>query len=182
MKTDHKPMPVRALAPWFGSGRLIAPLVGRELAGCKWVGVPFAVGMSEIAEIQARSIAVNDLHRHVINLARVVADPIGGPMLARRLRNLPFHPDVLVDAQVFCKDFCPQDHASIAAAVNYFICCWMGRSASGGCDREFQGGISTRWNANGGDSNTRFRSAIRGLAEWRKIMRRCSFTCLDAFE
>jgi hypothetical protein len=39
---------------------MIAPLVGRELAGCKWVGVPFAGGMSEIAEIDARSIAVNE--------------------------------------------------------------------------------------------------------------------------
>lgn len=45
----------RAIAPWFGAGRTIAPLVGQELRGCKWVGVPFAGGMSEIAEISARA-------------------------------------------------------------------------------------------------------------------------------
>ena len=183
-----KSMPVRALAPWFGSGRTIAPLIGRELAGCKWVGVPFAGGMSEIAEIQASSIAVNDLHRHVINLARVVANPDLRRWLVQNLDRLAFHPDTLKQAQGACRvyesdplpdtNLIPSKHW----AMWYFVCCWMGRSASGGCDREFQGGISTRWNANGGDSNTRYRSALRGLAEWGRIMRRCSFTCMDAFD
>jgi DNA adenine methylase len=189
-KKTKDPMPVRALAPWFGSGRMIAPLVGRELAGCKWIGVPFAGGMSEIAEIDARSIAVNDLHRHVVNLARVVACDIRRQHLCIRLSRLPFHPDTLATAQRNCREIenAGDDWLSVDsdpdtyAALWYFVCCWMGRSASGGCPREFEGGISTRWNANGGDSNTRYRSALRGLVEWGRIMRRCSFTCLDAFE
>jgi site-specific DNA-adenine methylase len=183
-KSKQATMPVRALAPWFGSGRLIAPLVGRELAGCKWIGVPFAGGMSEIAEIDARSIAVNDLHRHVINLAMVVADREARREMMRRLIGYPFHPEVLRTAQDYCRRTEPivWQGLDIPLATYYFVCCWMGRSASGGCPREFNGGISTRWNANGGDSNTRYRSALRGLAEWGRIMRRCSFTCLDAFE
>ncbi|MCY2965196.1 MAG: hypothetical protein NT069_16445 [Planctomycetota bacterium] len=186
--TTKREMPVRALAPWFGAGRMIAPLVGRELAGCKWVGVPFAGGMSEIAEIDARSIAVNDLHRHVMNMAMVVAVDASG--MARALSRVPFHPDALKFAQAKCLemerggwDFGELAHsAEFNWAVNYFICCWMGRSHKAGGADEFNGGISTRWNANGGDSNTRYRSALRGLVEWGRIMRRCSFTCLDAFE
>lgn len=176
------PMPTRALAPWFGSGRMIAPLVGRELEGCSWVGIPFAGGMSEVAEITARSVAVNDLHRHVINLARVVASFGSRQELLRRLTRLPFHPDVLTSAQQYCRLHDPEGLYDFDCALNYFVCCWMGRShKSGGVD-EFNGGISTRWNANGGDSNVRYRSSLRGLVQWGRIMRRCSFTCLDAFD
>ena len=138
----------------------------------------------EIAEIQASSIAVNDLHRHVINLAMVVADQQARREMMRRLMGYPFHPDMLRAAQEYCRRTEPitWQGLDIALATNYFVCCWMGRSnKSGGVD-EFNGGISTRWNANGGDSNTRYRSALRGLVEWGRIMRRCSFTCLDAFE
>ena len=184
MPEDKGAMPVRALAPWFGAGRTIAPLVAAELAGCKWVGVPFAGGMSEVAAIDARSIAVNDLHRHVINLARVVADDAMRRELIKRLTRVPFHPEILSESQGWCKDNAPacMDHGDPLAAYHYFICCWMGRSHKAGCRDEFGGSLSTRWNANGGDSNTRYRSAVRGLVEWGRIMRRCSFTCLDAFE
>ncbi|NBW11355.1 MAG: hypothetical protein EBR82_25315 [Caulobacteraceae bacterium] len=177
-------MPVRALAPWFGAGRTIAPLVAEELAGCKWVGVPFAGGMSEVAAIDARSIAVNDLHRHVINLARVVADGAMRRELLKRLTRVPFHPEILSESQGWCRDNAPacMDHGDPLAAYHYFVCCWMGRSHKAGCRDEFSGSLSTRWNANGGDSNTRYRSAVRGLVEWGRIMRRCSFTSMDAFE
>jgi site-specific DNA-adenine methylase len=183
MPEDKDAMPVRALCPWFGAGRLIAPLVAQELAGCKFVAVPFCGGMSEIAEIDARSIAVNDLHRHVINLARVVADDAMRRELIKRLARVPFHPEILFESQTWCKDNAPEcmDHGDPIAAYHYFVCSWMGRSHKAGCRDEFNGGLSTRWNANGGDSNTRYRSAVRGLVEWGRIMRRCSFNCIDAF-
>lgn len=187
--TTKDTMPTRALAPWFGSGRLIAPLVGRELEGCSWVGIPFAGGMAEVAEINARSVAVNDLHRHVINLARVVADDDLRGWLIRRLKRTAFHPDELRLSQQYCREsflagdrLTEEDTPHVDSAVHYFVCCWMGRSHKAGGVDEFNGGISTRWNSNGGDSNVRYRSALRGLAEWGRIMRRCSFTCLDAFE
>src|SRR5687767_7607129 len=90
-------MKTTALAPWFGSARMIAPLIAKELRGCKWVGVPFAGGMSELAHIKASTIVVSDLHRHVINLARVVAER--RELLQSQLVALTFHPDELRDAQ-----------------------------------------------------------------------------------
>ena len=186
---QKNPLPVRALAPWFGAGRLIADAVGRELEGCSWVAIPFAGGMSEVAAIGARSIAVNDKHRHIINLARVVADDGLRAWLVRRLKRIAFHPDELKWAQHYClesflarESLDMEDTPHVDSAVAYFITCWMGRSHKSGSVDEFNGGISTRWNANGGDSNVRYRSALRGLVEWGRIMRRCSFTCLDAFE
>ena len=90
---------IKCVAPWFGSNRLLAGVVGQALDGCEWVGVPFAGGMAELLQIGARTMAVNDLHRHVVNLARVMADERLGPRLYRVLRRQVFHPDVLAEAQ-----------------------------------------------------------------------------------
>lgn len=176
-------MKVTALAPWFGSNRMLAERVGQELEGCAWVGVPFAGGMCELAHIRARTLAVNDKHRHVMNLATRVAYDASG--LARQLARMPFHPDALLEAQEFCRlveanGF--QDTDSFEWAKYYFVCCWMGRSHKSGINDEFNGGLSIRWNANGGDSAVRYRSAVKSLAAWQRVMRRCTFTTMDCFD
>src|SRR5690606_10176371 len=96
-------MKVTALVPWFGSNRSCASYVGEAMKGCEWVGVPFAGSMTEVRYIEARSVLVNDLHRHLINLARVTADTWLGPELYRHLRRRVFHPDELAWAQSVCK-------------------------------------------------------------------------------
>jgi len=63
----------------------------------------------------------------------------------------------------------------------YFVSQWMNRSAKSGTDGEFTGNLPVRWNANGGDSNTRYRSAVHSLVEWRRILQRCNFTVMDCF-
>lgn len=78
---------VTALAPWFGSNRTLAPQVGELLNGCRWVGVPFAGSMTELIYIDAPTLVVSDLHRHVINLATVAADEGANRELRRRLKN-----------------------------------------------------------------------------------------------
>ncbi len=181
-------MTISALAPWYGSNRMLAPNVGAALKGCRWVGIPFAGGLSEVAEIKAPTIVCNDLHKHLINLALIAADPIYGPKLYRRLRRMPFHPWILEAAQRACATYDPPNplggdmEARLNFAVDYFVCCWMGRSAKAGADGEFKGGLPVRWNANGGDSAVRFSSAVQSLRPWRRILERCNFVCEDAFD
>lgn len=173
---------VTALAPWFGSNRMLGKFVGEELRGCKWVGVPFAGGMSELVHVKASTIVVSDLHRHVINLANVVATQ--GARLREELELLAFHPDTLQTAQQHCQAWEEQPDKSLnyEAAKWYFVACWMGRSHKCGIDDEFNGGVSIRWNANGGDSNKRYRSAVASLDAWVSIMKRCNFSVLDCFD
>jgi DNA adenine methylase len=189
-----------ALAPWFGSNRMLARHVGAELDGCSWVGVVFAGGMSELAHIGARSIVANDLHRHVVNLARVTRDPVLGPKLYRRLKRELFHPGVLAEAQARCvardarlpkaptgagllfTDEPVEDAPELDWAADYFVSQWMTRSGSAGTDAEFRGGISGRWDAGGGDSAVRYQSAVNSLVAWRRILKRCNFTSLDCFD
>ncbi len=176
---------VGALAPWFGGNRMNAGAVGELLAGCRWVGIPFAGSMAELTEITAGTIVVGDLHRHVINLANVLKDPYMGPRLIRRLKREAFHPDTLGASQEWCNHRTERpalDNRDVEAARHYFIASWMGRSHKAGTNNEFNGGLSTRWNANGGDSNLRYRNAVRSLNAWRRILQRCSFSVLDVFE
>jgi len=174
-------MKVSALAPWFGSNRSGGHAVGELLDGCRWVGVPFAGSMAEIRHLTASAIVVNDLHRDIINLARVVSTR--GRDLTDELEKLPFHPDVLLEAQNFCRT---QPHPGptpdFDRAKWYFVSQWMGRSGNSGTDKEFTGKLPVRWSASGGDSNTRYRSAVQSVAEWGSTLSKCNFTVLDAFE
>jgi site-specific DNA-adenine methylase len=183
-----------AIAPWFGSNRTLAENVGRALEGCRWVGVPFAGGMSELLHIQAPSVVVSDLHTHVLNLAAVIAHPGLNPQLRERLDGLPCHPDVLAAAQARCRERerCQDDEwfgvglttcePDLDWAVDYFVCAWLSRNGCAGTKGEFNAGHSVRWDAGGGDSATRFRNATDGLAAWQGVMRFCSFVRLDVFK
>lgn len=174
-------MAITALAPWFGSNRMLGPRVGEQFEGCAWVGVPFAGGMAELPYIAARTVVANDLHRHVINLARVSRDEALMGQLVGRLRRVLFHPDELKESQGVCKAAQPGDVPDPDLAYHYFVCCWMGRSSKAGIDDEFNGRPAVRWKADGGDSMVRFRSAIRGLIAFRQTARRCTFETMDAF-
>lgn len=179
-----------ALAPWFGSNRTLGHKVGEALRGCRWVGIPFGGGMPEVLHISAPTIVVGDVHKHVMNLAMVAADAKLGPRLYRELRRLPFHPGTLRAGQAASAtyeylggpDALLDDEQRLHAAKWYFVAVWMGRSANAGTEREFSGGLPVRWNAKGGDSNTRYRSAVKSLVAWRRVFERCNFLCQDCFE
>ncbi len=189
---------VRSLANWYGSNRSCGRRAAAECAGSRFIAVPFAGGMSELIHMNARTIDVNDKHKHLINMARVIADPVNGPKLYRLLRRIAYHVDALRRAQSNCKHrdamdasllfpsgdtpSALSDDESIAWALDYFVCCWMGRASSAGTKREFDASFSIRFDANGGDSATRFANAVRSLPKWRRVFRSCTFTDMDGFE
>ncbi len=171
---------VSTLVPWFGSNRTNAAEPGKLFGKLDWCGVPFAGGMSELLYIQARGLLVNDLHRDVINLARVVANDNLRDWLIEKADSMPFHPDVLMKAQQQCNVIpAPFTDAQPERALAYFVACWMGMSARSGTDKEFGGNISSRFTASGGGSNVRYRSAIKALEEFGKVLREAEFSTLD---
>jgi DNA adenine methylase len=177
---------VTALCPWFGSNRTLAKHVGALLAGRPWVGVPFAGGMSEVRHLTARTILVSDLHRHLINLAKVAQDEGLNHLLRQRLSELPYHPDTLEAAQRSCRQREEGTHTEkdcpLWWACDYFVCAWMARNGKAGTRGEFGASLSVRYDGGGGDSLTRFRNATEALAEWRETFKRCQFVCEDVFD
>lgn len=180
---------IGAIAPWFGSARLLGPAVGQLLKGADWVGIPFAGSMSEIPYIRARTVVINDVHKGVITLARVISDETLGPKLYRRLRRHALHPDDLAESQSICRKM--EQLANCCAALdeetilrwaeNMFVASWLARSGSAGTKTEFDAKLSLRWAAGGGDSAVRFQNAIRSINAWRRSLRRASFSSIDAF-
>lgn len=178
-------MKTTTMAQWYGSNRMLAPRVGQELAGCEWVGVPFCGGCCELPYIQCRSGIASDLHRHIINLARVVREPELLAQLVARLEATPFHQEQLHESQMACLDCDVYDSSfppDVIWAFHYFVAVWMARGGAAGTEKEFDQGLSTRWNAGGGDSCKRFRSATESLAEWQQVCSRWTFLVLDVFE
>lgn len=184
--TKTKKRDITTFVPVFGSNRTNADKPGELLKGCKFVAIAFAGGMSEVRHMKARTIVVNDRHSHIINCAMVAADPKKGPALYRKLRKLAFHPVILRTAQQMCLAWESSDKWDgvtpiLPWAIDYFICAWMARNGTAATDDEFKSGLSIRWDAGGGDSCVRFRSATEALKEWRAILARCTFQCLDCF-
>jgi DNA adenine methylase len=183
---------IATLVPYFGSNRSLARHVGAQLAGRAHVTVPFAGGMCELAHVRAPTLLVSDLHRHVINLANVLRCPRDGPRLVRDLRRVPFHPDLLAQAQAECAAHelagFPNESGPVwerlwnyAWARAYFVCAWVARNGKAGTGDEFAAGLSVRYAPGGGDSAVRFRSAVEALRAWRRIMPRCTFQVRDCF-
>ena len=200
--THPQDMPVKAIAPWFGSNRMLAQNVADELGVCDWIGIPFVGGMAELPKLRARTIVANDVHRHVINLARAMKDPALGPALYRKLRRYVLHPDAVIVAQQRCElrerefdseaELFGNDRNRLRAvgdvapdllwAEDYFVSAWGSRSHTAGSKDEFSSGMSIRWTANGGDSAVRFHNAVRSIPAWRKALKNTSFTTLDGLE
>lgn len=156
---------------------------GKLLRGCTCVAVPFAGGMCEVPHFTANIVNVNDLDRHVINLCEVVRQQ--RRELVDELNATPFHPEALAKSQAMCRWYEKQKITNIPIltwAYHYFVASWMTRGGSGGTGKEFDGGLSVRFKSTGGDSCKRFRSATESLAEWEKVMQRCTFHTLDCFE
>lgn len=185
---------IAAVAPWHGGNRETAERIGAALGTLVWCGVPFSGGVPELPFIDARTGVANDLHRHVINLCRVIKErPVE---LAERLRDVVFHPDELSAAQAVCVSrgvavaslFAGGGPVAISMngdldwAAAYFVSAWMTRGGNAGTLREFMGGLAVRFAGGGGGSGVRFRSAIDSLPGWSRVFERWEFTAVDAFD
>lgn len=190
-------MTIKALAPWFGGARKMAAHIGPELGRLGWCGVLFAGGMPELPHIRTQSGVATDLHRHIINLARVVADDALLLRMIRLVDRLLFHDDVLAAAQRRCLDrevmadsglFSRVEHLvcerepDVEWAADYFVCCWMGRGGYSGRGGELSQSIAVRYTSSGGSSARRWRSAVESLPSWGAVLSRWQFVCQDAFE
>lgn len=188
-------MKINSLAPWFGNNRMLAKRVGVECGKCDWCGVPFCGGAPELPHIECRSGLASDLHRHVINLCRVVSDDVLVQKLVQIADMKLFHPDELAAAQRYCIEReaasmsglfgggCkPSDEPDEEWAAAYLAACWMGRGGHAGKKTEFTQNLAARYTASGGGSAIRYRNMIRSLLAWSRALRRWEFVCEDVFD
>jgi len=192
-------MKIKALAPWFGGKRTMAPDVVAELGPHTQYFEPFCGSMAVLfAKEPSQKETVNDLHGDLVNLSRVIQSPGMAEQLYERLQGALMSEGLLEDARAVLEEgddaetFSPSEPGMVSSpmlerAFWYFIASWMGRNGTAGTERlDYQ--IAVRWTRSGGSPTVRFRNAVESLPAWHRrlqnvvILRRDAFRILDRFE
>lgn len=183
---------IKAIAPWFGGKRTMAPAIVQELGKHTQYFEPFCGSMAVLfAKEPSQKETVNDLHGDLVNLARVLQDSQTADALYDRLQKTLFSEDVLEQAKLELgnSDFPPitATQSLPDRAYWYFLASWMGRNGTAGTARvDYQ--IAVRWTKGGGSPTVRFRNALESIPAWHErlrnvvILKRDAFTILDRFE
>jgi len=177
---NQKAMKIKALAPWFGAKRNLAPRIVELLGRHSIYWEPFCGSMAVLlAKPPCRMETVNDLHCDLINLAKVIQDRDTCLQLYKRLRRVLFHEDIVAYANELIYD--NQFEPTIERAFWYFIHSWIGRNGNAGC-RDHNQQFCRRFTSKGGASETRFQSTIKSISAWRQRLRGVCILNMDAFE
>jgi DNA adenine methylase len=164
--TSQPEMKIGALAPWFGAKRTLAPAICEELGPHRAYWEPFCGSMAVLLAKPVSSMeTVNDLHGDLINLARVVADPLEGPRLYRRLRRLIVSPVVQEAATDALGNGDPGERA-----FNYFAHAWLSRNGVAGTFKN-NANFCRRYTSRGGSPAKRFASCVESIPQWRRRLR-----------
>lgn len=202
MREAAPDMKIRALAPWFGGKRTLAPRIVAELGKHTQYFEPFCGSMAVLfAKEPSQKETVNDLHGDLVNLARCIKWPESAELLYSRLIGTVMAEGLLDDARAVLDDeellqTVAEEADEYPGAATpcmleraywYFIASWMGRNGTAGTARlDYQ--IAVRWTKNGGSPTVRFRNAVESLPEWHRrllnvvVMRRDAFRFIDRFE
>lgn len=192
-------MKIKAIAPWFGGKRTLAPKIVELLGSHTQYFEPFCGSMAVLfAKERAQKETVNDLHGDLTNLAEILKDTASAECLYDKLQRTLFSQGLLEDAKSELERLPPweaspgyRDFPALCRMIDraywFFLASWMGRNGTAGTARlDYQ--IAVRWTKNGGSPTVRFRNAVDSIPAWHErlrnvvILRRDAFSILDRFE
>ncbi len=180
-------MKIKAIAPWFGGKRTMAPVIVEELGRHTSYFEPFCGSMAVLfAKKPSQKETVNDFHGDLVNLARVLQQRGSAERLYEKLGRVLFSDDVLWQAREQLAKPVPAGFPSDVAtswaelrAYWYFLASWMGRNGTAGTARvDYQ--LAVRWTASGGSPTVRWRNAVESIPWWHQRLRNVVILCRDA--
>ena len=186
------PMKIKAIVPWMGTKRGMAPLIAAQLGPHRAYWEPFAGSMAVLlAKPVVSQETANDLHGDLILLALVLQHDRWGPWLYRQLRRtLPSEemhhvsraqvqdPPVWSPLRI---DPFRLEEKDARRAFWFFINSWLGRNGVIGT-KENNNHFCVRFTTNGGIQGTRFASAVDSIPAWRRRLREVTILRRDGFE
>jgi DNA adenine methylase len=178
-------MKIKAIAPWFGGKRNLAPQIV-ELLGKHTVYWELFCGSMAVllAKPQCVMETVNDLHGDLINLARVLQKEDTVVELYGRLSRTLMHEQLHKEAAERYKARTYYEECSeidVDRAYDYVLCAWFGRNGVAGT-HSYNQGFCVQYTANGGHAAKRFRSVIESIPAWHQRLMNVTILCRDAFE
>jgi DNA adenine methylase len=131
-------MTTKAIAPWFGGKRTMAPDIVRQLGKHVQYFEPFCGSMAVLfAKEPSRAETVNDLHRDLINLAKVLQDETAAVQLYNRLQRTIFDERLLEEAaKVLSQSPAPDEGADLE--VKATLSAWARERLRRVCRQELQ--------------------------------------------
>lgn len=176
-------MKLKAMAPWFGGKRTMAPLIVNQLGEHKQYFEPFCGSAAVLfAKTPVSFETLNDLHGDLVNLAWVLQADEAVDLYDRCIRTLVCE-ELIERAQAILSDefSAPSPAERAERAYWYFLASWMGRNGvSGTAATDYQ--IAVRWTPNGGSPSTRWRSAVESIPAWHERLRSVVILNRDAFD
>jgi len=172
-------MIIKALVPWFGAKRILAPRIVELLGPHRTYWEPCGGSLAVLlAKPPCRMETVNDLHEDLINLARVIQDRAQCLALYRRLHRVLCHEAIFDQAreQVYQVPFEP----GVDRAYWYFLQSWVGRNGTAGT-RDHNQHYARRFTGGGGATAVRLMRAVDSIPAWRRRLRRVCILHMDAF-
>lgn len=183
--TDAPDMKIRALAPWFGGKRNMAPRIVAELGPHRVYWELFGGGLSVLfAKPQCVMETVNDLHGDLINLARVVQSDELAPALFDRVQRTAMHEDLF---EACAERVRPRrsgpapDAPDMEAAYCYLVVSWLGMNGVAGTNN-YNANFCVRYTANGGHAAKRWRSVAESIPAWWARLRNVTILNRDTFD
>lgn len=173
-------MKVKAIAPWFGAKRNLAAEIIAELGKHRVYWEPFCGSMAVLLNKEPCVMeTVNDLHRDLINLARVVQHDTEGPRLFDRLSRTAKHEGLFADASQTIAE-CEAAEFDPERAYHFCIVAWLGRDGLVGTGRD--GHFSVRYTAKVWSAAKQWRSVIESIPDWWLRLQNVTILCRDAFD
>lgn len=177
-------MKIAGIAPWFGSKRMMAPDIVKQLGPHKYYFEGCAGSMSVLlAKEPSDHEMACDLHGALTNLAWIVQNEHTAAELFNRLQRTLYSDELFLQSKTWLATNEPTDDgkAYVDWAYHYFIASWMGRNGVSGTKRSnYQ--LATRWTSGGGSGPLRFRSAVESIPAWLDRLRNVQILRRDLFE
>ena len=185
MTPQESPMKIKALAPWFGAKRNLAPRIVQMLGPHSVYWEPFCGSMAVLlSKPSCRMETVNDLHGDLINLARVIQDDKLAPQLYDRLHRTLMCESLYEDAakRYSVRGYSTETNgADLERAYEWFCCIWQGISGLAGT-RDARLGLALRFTSKGGHAATRWAASVDSIPAWHERLRKVVIVNQDAFE
>lgn len=174
-------MKIKAMLPYFGGKRTLAPIIAEELGKHSAYFEPFCGSMAVLfAKEPSSHETANDLHVDLTNLARVLADDDLSEALYERASRTLLHESLFKDAvNVLDSEF--NGLKDFDRAYAYLIASWMGRNGVSGLERK-NWQLAVRYTPGGGHGGARWRNVSECIPAWHQRLRGVTITCRDAFE
>ena len=178
-------MKVRAIAPWFGGKRTMAPLIVTELGKHTQYFEPFCGSMAVLfAKEPVSQESVADLHGDATNLAWILQDLQSAELLYDRAMRTLFAEAMIKQLwKDLAESPCPS-RPDPERAYKFFVFSWAMRNGVAGTSRVRGNGfqIALRFTPRGGSPAIRFKSAVESIPAWHDRLRNVVILRRDAFE